>query len=85
MYEAGYGSANLETDAPITPASIFHAASVSKQFTATAIMLLAREGKLSLDADVRTFLPELPDYGQRITIRHLLTHNFTSTTTTRCS
>ena len=74
VYEAGYGSANLETDAPITPASIFHAASVSKQFTATAVLLLVREGKLSLEADVRTYLRELPDYGHRITLRHLLTH-----------
>jgi len=74
VYEAGYGSANLEADVPITPASIFHAASVSKQFTATAVMLLVREGKLSLDADVRTYLPELPDYGHRITLRHLLNH-----------
>jgi CubicO group peptidase (beta-lactamase class C family) len=74
IYEAGYGSANLEADVPITPASIFHAASVSKQFTATAVMLLVREGKLSLDADVRTYLPELPNYGHRITLRHLLNH-----------
>src|SRR6188472_2461369 len=75
IYEAGYGSANLEADVPITPSSIFHAASVSKQFTAMAVMLLVREGKLSLDADVHTYIPELPDYrGQRITLRHLLTH-----------
>ena len=74
IYEAGYGAANLEDGVPITPASIFHAASVSKQFTATAVMMLVREGKLSLDADVRTYLPELPDYGHRITLRHLLNH-----------
>jgi CubicO group peptidase (beta-lactamase class C family) len=74
VYEAGYGAANLEDGVPITPASIFHAASISKQFTATAVLLLVREGKLSLDADVRTYLPELPDYGHRITLRHLLTH-----------
>jgi CubicO group peptidase (beta-lactamase class C family) len=74
VYEAAYGSANLEADVPITPASIFHAASVSKQFTAMAVLLLARDGKLSLDDDVRKYLPELPDYGHRITIRHLLTH-----------
>jgi CubicO group peptidase (beta-lactamase class C family) len=74
IYEAGYGSANLEADVPITPASIFHAASVSKQFTATAVLLLVRDGKLSLDADIRTYLPELPDYGHRITLAHLLTH-----------
>ena len=74
VYEAGYGSANLEADVPITPTSVFHAASVAKQFTAMAVMLLVRDGKLSLDADVRTYLPELPDYGHRITLRHLLTH-----------
>ena len=66
--------ANLELDVPITPASIFHVASVSKQFTAMAVLLLAREGKLSLDDDIRAHLPELPDYGHRITVRHLLTH-----------
>ena len=74
IYEAGYGMANLETGTPITPASIFHSASVSKQFTATALVLLARDGKLSLDDDVRTYIPELPDYGHRITLRHLLHH-----------
>jgi CubicO group peptidase (beta-lactamase class C family) len=74
VYEAGYGTAILEADVPITPATIFHAASVSKQFTAMAVMLLARDGKLSLDDDIRKYLPEIPDYGFRITIRHLLTH-----------
>jgi CubicO group peptidase (beta-lactamase class C family) len=74
VYEHGYGMANLETGTPITPSSIFHVASVSKQFTAMAIMLLARDGKLSVDDDIRKYLPELPDYGTRITIRHLLTH-----------
>jgi len=74
VYEAAYGMANLETDTPITPASILHSASVSKQFTAMAVLLLAREGKLSLDTDIRTWLPELPDYGHKITLRHLLNH-----------
>ncbi len=74
VYQNGYGMANLELDAPITSASIFHVASVSKQFTAMAIMLLAHDGKLSLDDDVRRYLPELPDYGNKITIRHLLQH-----------
>ena len=74
VLERGYGMANLETDTPIQPTSIFHVASVSKQFTATAIMLLEREGKLSLDDDIRKYLPEIPDYGTTITIRHLLTH-----------
>ena len=74
IFEAGYGASNIEADVPITPASIFHAASISKQFTAAAVMLLAREGKLSLDDDIHKYLPELPDYRQRITIRHLLNH-----------
>jgi CubicO group peptidase (beta-lactamase class C family) len=73
-YQRGYGMANLETGTPIRPASIFHVASVSKQFTAMAIMLLARDGKLSVDDDIRKYLPEIPDYGTPITIRHLLTH-----------
>ena len=74
IFEAGYGTAILEADVPITPASIFHVASISKQFTAMSILLLARDGKLSLDDDIRKYLPEVPDYGTRITIRHLLMH-----------
>jgi CubicO group peptidase (beta-lactamase class C family) len=74
LFQNGYGMANLEHDIPITPASIFHVASVSKQFTATAIMLLVADGKLALGDDIRKYLPELPDYGHLITIRHLLTH-----------
>jgi CubicO group peptidase (beta-lactamase class C family) len=74
VYERGYGMANLETGTPITPASIFHVASVSKQFTAMSIMLLAKDGKLSIDDDIRKYLPEIPSYGTTITIRHLLTH-----------
>ncbi|MDB4873764.1 MAG: aminopeptidase [Gemmatimonadetes bacterium] len=74
VYERGYGMANLETATPIRPSSIFHVASVSKQFTAAAIMLLARDGKLSVDDDIRKYLPEMPSYGTPITIRHLLTH-----------
>ena len=74
VYEHGYGMSNLETGTPITPASIFHVASVSKQFTAMAIMLLAHDGKLSVDDDIRKYLPEIPSYGTTITIKHLLTH-----------
>lgn len=74
VLERGYGMANLETDTPIRPTSIFHVASVSKQFTAAAIMLLERDGKLSLDDNIRKYVPEVPDYGTPITIRHLLTH-----------
>jgi CubicO group peptidase (beta-lactamase class C family) len=69
-----YGSANLEHDIPNTAATVFEAGSVSKQFTAAAIVLLARQGKLSLEDDVRRYIPEVPDYGTTITLRHLLNH-----------
>ena len=74
VHRGGYGMANLDHDVRLTPGSVFHVASVSKQFTATAILLLAADGKLSLDDDVRKFVPELPDFGWRITIRHLAHH-----------
>jgi len=74
IYKKGYGMANLEYDIPISPSTIFHIASVSKQFTAFAILLLANEGKLSLDDDIRNYLPEVPDFGKTITIRHLVHH-----------
>jgi CubicO group peptidase (beta-lactamase class C family) len=70
----GYGMADLEHGAVITPETIFEAGSVSKQFTAAAVLLLAREGKLSLDDPARKYVPELPDYGQPLTIRHMLQH-----------
>jgi CubicO group peptidase (beta-lactamase class C family) len=70
----GYGFADLEHDVPITETTVFDLGSVSKQFTAAAIVLLAEGGKLSLDDDVRKFLPELPSYGKPITLRHLLHH-----------
>ncbi len=73
-YARGYGSANLEYAVPITPASVFHIASISKQFTALAIALLEQDGRLAYDDDVRQYLPELPDYGSRITLRHLANH-----------
>jgi CubicO group peptidase (beta-lactamase class C family) len=73
-YARGYGMSNLEHGVPITPRSIFHIASISKQFTAFAIGLLARDGKLSLDDDIRKYLPEMPDYGKTITIAHLIHH-----------
>lgn len=69
-----YGAADLEHDAPNVPSTIFEAGSVSKQFTAAAILLLVEEGKLRLTDDVRRFVPELPDYGVPITIDHLLNH-----------
>ena len=74
IYKRGYGSANLEYNVPITPQTVFHVASVSKQFTAFAIALLANQGKLSLDDDIRKHLPEVPDFGKKITIRHLIHH-----------
>lgn len=74
VYQRGYGMADLDHDIPITSTSVFHVASVSKQFTAMAIHLLAQQGKLSLDDEARKYLPELPDFGDKITIRHLLHH-----------
>jgi CubicO group peptidase (beta-lactamase class C family) len=74
VYKHGYGIADLNDDVPITPATVFHVASMSKQFTAASIVLLAEQGKLSLDDDVRKYIPELPDFGERITIRHLVHH-----------
>ncbi|WP_055395461.1 serine hydrolase domain-containing protein [Flagellimonas eckloniae] len=74
VFKKGYGQATLEYDIPITPKTIFHVASVSKQFTAFAIYLLEKKGKLSFEDDVRTYLPELPDYHKIIRIKHLLSH-----------
>lgn len=73
-YARAYGMANLDHDVPLTPRSVFHVASVSKQFTAAAIRLLAEDGKLSLDDDIRKHLPELADFGEPVTIRHLIHH-----------
>ncbi len=74
IFKKGYGMANLEYDIPISPSSIFHIASESKQFTDYCIVLLAQQGKLSLDDDIRKYLPELPDFGKKITIRNLIYH-----------
>jgi CubicO group peptidase (beta-lactamase class C family) len=74
VYQRGYGLADLDHDIPISPATVFHVASVSKQFTAAAIILLAQEGKLTLDDPVRAYVPELPDFRVPITIRHLIHH-----------
>jgi CubicO group peptidase (beta-lactamase class C family) len=70
----GYGIANLEYGIPITPNSVFHIASVSKQFTAFSIAMLADEGKLSMDDDIRKYLPELHQFEDTITIQHLIHH-----------
>ena len=74
VYERGFGAANLEYGIPVKPETVFHVASVSKQFTAAAILLLAQDGKLTLDDEVRKHVPDLPDFGHPITIRHLLHH-----------
>ncbi len=74
VLEKAYGMADLEHDIRNAPDTIFEAGSVSKQFTAAAVLLLAREGKLSLDDPVRKYIPELPDYGKPLLIRHMLTH-----------
>jgi CubicO group peptidase (beta-lactamase class C family) len=70
----GYGMANLETGTPITAETIFESGSVAKQFTATAVLLLMKDGKLRLDDPVQKFVPELPTYDRPITIRHLVSH-----------
>ncbi|HZC23670.1 MAG TPA: serine hydrolase domain-containing protein [Candidatus Binatia bacterium] len=74
VYEHGYGMANLELNIAITPQSVFDIGSVSKHITAMAMLLLVQEHKLSLDDDIRKYLPEIPDYGSTITIRHMLHH-----------
>src|SRR3974377_2330673 len=73
-YEHGYGMASLELAVPITPQTVFDIGSTSKQFTAFSILLLQQQGKLSVDDDIRKFVPEIPDYGTKITLRHLMTH-----------
>jgi CubicO group peptidase (beta-lactamase class C family) len=74
VYRKGFGCAQLEYGIPITPSTVFHVASVSKQFTAMAITMLEAAGKLAADDDIRKYLPELADFGKTITIRHLLHH-----------
>lgn len=81
--KAGYGLANLETPAPVTPETVFEIGSVTKQFTAFAIMMLVEEGKVELDKPIRDYLPDLPEKWAPITVRHCLTHtsglvNYTS-------
>ena len=74
IYKQGYGLANLELNVPITPQSVFYIGSVSKQFVTMCIALLAKQKKLSLDDDIRKYVPELPDYRPPITVRHLIYH-----------
>ena len=74
IMERAWGSADLEHGVALTPASILEPGSVSKQFTAAAVLLLMRDGRLSLDDEIHRWLPELPDYGSRVTLRQLLNH-----------
>ena len=74
IFARGYGMADLENRTPITPRTVFDIGSTSKQFTAASIALLAADGRLTLDDDVRKHVPELPQYGKPITLRHLLQH-----------
>src|SRR5918999_1208502 len=74
VYKRGFGMANLDYDVPNTPSTRFNLASVSKPFTAMSIALLAQQGKLSLDDDIRKYVPEMPKYDETITIRHLIHH-----------
>lgn len=74
VHRAGYGMASLEHGVPVRPETVFDIASISKQFGAWAIAVLEAEGRLSLDDDVRRYIPELPDFGHTITLRHLVHH-----------
>src|SRR6266404_1667107 len=74
IYAKGYGLANIEENVAITPQSVFDIGSTSKQFTAASILLLEKQGKLSINDDVRKFIPELPAYGPPVTILQLLNH-----------
>lgn len=74
IFRKGYGMANIELKVPIRPDMAFRIGSVTKQFTAVGVLMLIQEGKLSLDADVTTYLPDYPTHGEKITIEHLLTH-----------
>lgn len=74
VFEKAFGLAEMEHNIANTPQTIFESGSVAKQFTAAAIVLLQQEGKLNIDDPVRKYIPELPDYGKPLTIRHLLNH-----------
>ncbi|MFQ5705213.1 MAG: serine hydrolase domain-containing protein [Gemmatimonadales bacterium] len=74
IYEHGYGMADLENSVRISPETVFYMGSVSKQFTAASVALLALEGRLSLEDDVRKYVPELPQYDAPITINQLIHH-----------
>lgn len=74
IYRKAYGMANLELGVAMKPEMVFEIGSVTKQFTAVATLMLVEQGKVALDADIRTYLPDFPDKGERITVENLLTH-----------
>jgi CubicO group peptidase (beta-lactamase class C family) len=74
VFAKGYGMADLEHNVPLSSESRFYMASVSKQFTAMSILLLAEDGKIQLSDSIRKTIPELPDYANGVTLYHLLTH-----------
>jgi len=74
VYKRGYGDGSLELGVALTPESVFYMGSVSKQFTAASVVLAAEQGYLSLDDDVRKWVPEIPNYGKTITLRMMLHH-----------
>jgi CubicO group peptidase (beta-lactamase class C family) len=74
VFAKGYGMADLEHGVPFDVATVTNIGSTAKQFTALGILLLAERGQLSLDDDIQSHIPELPDFGQTVRLRHLLTH-----------
>ena len=74
IFRKAYGLANLELGVPMRPEMVFQVGSVTKQFTSAAVLMLVEQGKINLDDDFRSYLPEYPDKGARITVEHLLTH-----------
>src|SRR5215470_5249893 len=74
VYSKCYGLADLETQQPITADSSFYLASITKQFTAMAIMLLAEQGKLGYEDRLLAYFPQFPSWGAEIALRHLLHH-----------
>ena len=74
LFRKGYGLADLELNVPVAPDMVFRLGSITKQFTAVAILMLAEQGKLGLRDDITKFLPDYPAQGRKITVEHLLTH-----------
>jgi CubicO group peptidase (beta-lactamase class C family) len=74
VFRAGYGMADLDHGIPVTPQTVFDVASVSKQFGGFAVASLVEAGELDLDAELSDYLPELPDFGVPLTVRHVVHH-----------